>query len=151
MKGVFKRVRAALFMGAAWAVAWAPLGVLLGLIIDPDGSMDEMWFLVGAYPGVAGGLLFSLVLWGFRGQHRLEELSAARIGKWGAVAGLAVGVLPFLLGSATSAVPLWLLAGGFITATTVLGAVSAAGTLRLAQRAIVQDQLAPATVTPALG
>ncbi len=145
MKQLFKRLRATVFMGAAWALAWAPIGVLAGLMIDPDGSMDEMWFLVGAYPGFIAGVLFSVALWGARGYLRLEALSVKRMGAWGAVVGLAVGVSPFMLGSANASVPLWLLAGGFAAATTLLGAASAAGSLRLAQHAIAQERLAPVT------
>ena len=150
MKQFFRRLRATLFMGAGWALAWAPIGVLAGLIIDPDGSMDEMWFLVGAYPGFMAGVLFSVALWGARGYLRLETLSVRRMGVWGAVFGLAVGVSPFMLGSANASVPLWLLAGGFATTTTLLGAASAAGTLRLAQRAIAQQRLEPVTQTAEL-
>ncbi len=129
-------------MGVAWALVWAPVGVLSGLIIDPDGSMDEMWILIGAYPGFVGGVLFSLVLLSARGRHRLDKLSIARVGAWGAAAGLAVGILPFMIGTATSTVPLWLLAGGFAGVTTALSATSAAGSVWLAQRAIAKEQLA---------
>ena len=37
-----RRIRDAVLMGLAWAAAWAPVGVLVGLIVDPDDSMDEM-------------------------------------------------------------------------------------------------------------
>jgi len=47
MKKGLKRIRAALLMGLTWAVAWLPLGLLLGFILDPDGTMDEPWVLVG--------------------------------------------------------------------------------------------------------
>lgn len=52
MKQWLKRARGAVGMGLIWAVVWAPVAVLVGiLIIDPTDSMDEMWWMVGAIPG----------------------------------------------------------------------------------------------------
>ena len=42
MKQWFKRIGGALLMGLAWAAVWAPVGVLVGLAVDWDGSMEEM-------------------------------------------------------------------------------------------------------------
>jgi hypothetical protein len=135
MKKWLKRVRSALVMGLIWALAWAPVGVLIGMIVDPNDSMDEMWFLVGAYPGFLGGAVFATVL-GIAARHRrFEELSIGRCAAWGAGAGLLVGVLPFFLGSPTSAIPSWLLALVVIGSLTLMSAVSAAGSLALARMA----------------
>ena len=46
-----RRLRGALMMGLVWAAVWAPAAVLLGLVLDPDGSADEPWPLIGAFPG----------------------------------------------------------------------------------------------------
>jgi hypothetical protein len=129
-------------MGLTWALVWAPVAVLIGTtIVDPDDSMDEMWVLVGAYPGFIGGVVFSMVL-AFAARHRrFAELSMPRFAAWGAVAGLLVGTLPFALGEPTSAVPLWLLAGVAIGAVTLLGAASAAGSLALARVAERREPL----------
>lgn len=54
---------------------------------------------------------------------------------WGALPGLLLGIVPFLVGEPTSERPLWLLGVVFISSTTLLGAVSAAGTLALARKA----------------
>ena len=135
MKKWLKRVRSALVMGLIWALAWAPVGILIGMIVDPDGSMDEMWFLVGAYPGFLGGVVFAAVLGIAARNRRFEELSIGRCAAWGAGAGLLVGVLPFLLGSPTTAIPLWLLALVVIGSFTLMSAVSAAGSLALARMA----------------
>src|SRR5918999_1910465 len=70
-----RRIRGALLMGLTWAVAWAPIGVLVGMIVDPDGSMDEMWPAVGAYPGFLSGVVFSVVLAIAARRRRLHELS----------------------------------------------------------------------------
>ena len=135
MKQWQRRIRGAVLMGLTWAAVWAPVGVLIGLIVDPDGSMDEMWVAIGAYPGFLGGLVFSAVLGIVARRRRLHELSPARVGAWGALAGLLVGVLPFTIGESTSALPLPLLAGVVIGSITLLSALSAAGSLALARRA----------------
>ena len=142
MKKLLRRVRGAVVMGLTWAVVWAPVGVLIGMIVDPDGSMDEMWVAIGAYPGFLGGVAFATVL-GIAGRHRrFDELSLPRFAAWGAVAGLLVGTLPFALGDATTRIPLWLLAGTVIGSITLLSALSAAGSLALARRAQKRELLA---------
>ncbi len=62
-------------MGLTWAVVWAPVGPLIGMIVDPDGSKDEPWAAVGAYPGFLCGVVFSMVLWIAEGRRRFDELS----------------------------------------------------------------------------
>ena len=135
MKPWLKRVRAAGAMGLMWAAVWAPVGVLVGLVIDPRGAMDEMWFLVFGYPGLLGGVVFSGVLAMQERKRRVTELSVPRVGAWGAVAGLLVGTLPFLLGTATGRVPLGALFGAVVGSTTLLSALSAAGTVAIARKA----------------
>jgi hypothetical protein len=120
-----RRVRGAVFMGLTWAVVWAPIAVLTGLIVDPDGSMDEMWVAIGAYPGFLCGVVFSAVLRIAEGRRGLDELPLSRVGAWGTVAGLLVGVLPFTIGESTSELPLWQLAAIVIGSFTLLSAVSA--------------------------
>ncbi len=133
-----RRFRAALVTGGLWFIVWAPVGVLLSVAVDPDGSMDEPWALITGYPGFLGGVLFSLVL-AVAGRHRrLEELTVARVGAWGALAGAIVGTVPFLIGTPTERIPTWLLATGVITASTLLSASSAAGTLAMAKRGHAQ-------------
>ncbi|HEX8433147.1 MAG TPA: hypothetical protein VF625_17800 [Longimicrobium sp.] len=121
-------------MGLTWAVVWAPVAVLAGMIVDPDGSMDEMWVLIGAYPGFIAGVVFAALL-GMAERRGVDELSPGRAGAWGALAGLLVGVLPFTIGESTSSLPLPLLASVVIGSFTVMSAASAAGSLALARRA----------------
>ena len=132
MKKWLRRARGAIGMGLTWAVVWAPVAVLIGLLVDPDGSMDEMWVAIGAYPGFLGGVVFSVVL-GIAARRRgLEDLSIARVAAWGAGAGLLVGLLPVAAGADGS--PVWLLpviAGSI----ALLSAASAAGSLALARMA----------------
>ena len=128
-----RRVRGALLMALTWALVWAPAAVVVGILIDPDGSMDEMWIAIGAYAGFLGGLVFAVVLWLAARHRRFEELSVRRFAAWGAAAGFVVGTLPFLLGTPTAAVPLWQLAGPVVAALTLLSAASAAGSQTLAR------------------
>jgi len=133
MKKWLRRIRGALGMGLTWALVWAPVAVLMGLAIDPDGSMDEMWVAIGAYPGFLGGVVFSAVLAVAARRRRLEELSLPRVAAWGAAAGLLVGSIPFTFGEPASDTPVWLLASVVIGTITVLSAASAAGSLALAR------------------
>ena len=135
MKKWLRRIRGAVGMGLTWAGVWGPVAVLIGMFVDPDGSMDEMWVAIGAYPGFLGGVVFSAVLAIAARRRRLEELSLARVALWGAAAGLLVGALPFTIGDPTSERPLWLLATVVIGSITLLSAASAAGSLALARRA----------------
>jgi len=134
MKKWLRRIRAAVTMGLLWAVPWAVVAVLLGMVIDPDESMDEMWWVIGAYPGFLGGVLFSIVLSIAERRRNLSELSVRRFGAWGAAAGLVIGVLPFLLGTPSADVDVARLATVVIGSFTLMSAASAAGSLALARR-----------------
>jgi len=143
-----KRIRAALVMGLIWAVVWLPAGLLLGMVLDPDGSMDEPWIAVGTFPGFLAGVMFSIVLGIAAKRRRLDELSVKKVGTWGAVAGALIGSLPFVLGDQDGSTGnLWLLPVVVISSITVLSAVSAAGSFALARRADKReliDEAAPA-------
>jgi hypothetical protein len=141
VKKWLRRIRGAVLMGLTWAVVWAPVGVLIGMIVDPDGSMDEMWVAVGAYPGFLCGAVFSAVLGIAEARRTFDELSLPRSAVWGAVGGLLVGVLPFAAGTPNTALPLWQWAAVIIGPMTLLGAVSAAGSLALARRAKKPESL----------
>ena len=129
------RIRGAVLLALTWAVVWAPVGVLIGMIVDPDDSMDEMWVAVGAYPGFLCGAVFCAVLGIAEGRRRFNELSLSRVGAWGAVSGLLVGVLPFVLGTLSTELPLWLWGVVIIGPVTLLSSVSAIGSALLARMA----------------
>jgi hypothetical protein len=135
-------------MGLTWAAVWAPVAVLIGLVVDPDGSMDEMWPAIGAYPGFLGGVVFAAVLAIVGRRRRFEELSLSRFAGWGAVAGLLVGALPFVVGEPTTELPLWLLGGVVIGSITLLSAASATGSLALARMAQRRESLGAGTYAP---
>lgn len=146
-----RRVRGAVGMGLTWAAVWGPAGVLLGMVVDPDGSMDEMWVAVGAFPGFIGGVVFSAVLGIAAGRRRIDELPLARVGAWGALAGLLVGALPFAVGASTAALPLWLSGALVIGSITLLSAISAAGSLALARMVERRAPLAAGVDVPEVG
>lgn len=135
MKHWLKRIRGAFLMGLTWALLWAPIGLLIGMIVDPTGAMDEPWIAVGAYPGFLGGVLFS-ILFGVAARRRtLNDLSIKRIGALGAAAGFVIGSLPFVLGDQSPNVErVWLLPVVVISSITLLCSASAAGSLALARR-----------------
>ena len=119
-------VRRAILMGLAWALVWAPVAVLIGtLIVDPDNSMDEMWMAIGAYPGFLSAVVFSALLAVAERGRTLDGLPLARVGAWGALAGLIVGLFPFTVGTPTNNTPLWVLAATVIGSITVMSAASA--------------------------
>ena len=134
LKKWLRRILGAVGMSLTWAAGWGIVGVLIGMFVDPDGSMDEMWVAVGAYPGFLGGVVFSAVLGIAEGRRRFDELSLSRFGAWGAVAGLLVGVLPFALVvemAASTEYPLWLLGVVVVGPTTLLSAVLGVGSALL--------------------
>ncbi|MHB1170521.1 MAG: hypothetical protein ACYC28_14685 [Longimicrobiales bacterium] len=133
MRTAVTHVRDVLLTGLAWAIVWAPVAVLIGLtIIDPDNSMDEMWVVVGAYPGFLAGVLFRIALL-TAGDERLDGASLVRAGTLGAVSGLLVGTVPFLIGESSTGMPEWMLASIVIGSFTVAGALSAVGSVLIAR------------------
>jgi hypothetical protein len=111
-------------MGLIWAAGWGLVGVLIGIFVDPDGAIDDMWVATLGVPGLLGGVVFSALLGIAEGRRRFDEPSLSRFGASGAVAGLLLGVLPLAAGSPNSELPLWLLGVVLIGSTTLLGAVS---------------------------
>ena len=134
MRSWLRRIRGALLMGLTWAVAWAPIGILIGLIVDSDGRMDEPWIAIGAIPGFIAGVFFSILLGIVGRRHRFEDFSLPKFAAWGAGAGLVMSVLPFVLGSPSSTLPLWFPAV-VIGSITAMGSLSAAASLALARKA----------------
>ena len=123
-------------MALTWAVIWAPFGPVLGLILDPDGTMDEPWIAVGALPGFFCGLVFSVVLAVAERRRGLEELSLARVAAWGAAGGLALMVLnTAALGTPNTEHLFWRARYIIIGGVTLLSAASATGSLLLARMA----------------
>ena len=127
-----RRLGAALMMGLAWAVVWLPIGLVIGMIIDPDGAMDEPWVVVGTYPGFLCGMIFSAVVGMGKGRRRFAEVSLHGVATWGAVSGLLVGGIWLVL-ALLSDPPQWLLNVVVVSSLTLLSAVSGVGSAFLAR------------------
>lgn len=148
MKKWLRRVRAAVGTGLTWAVGWAPVGLLIGLVLGgnrrtPDGFPLDDWVVPLAALGFVGGAIFSGVLRIAAGRRRFDELSLPRFGAWGAVGGLVLGILAVVgwrLDAGFGSV-LWLPAAAMIGSATLLSAVSASGSLALARRAAERELL----------
>ncbi len=143
MKRWSRRIVTAVGMGLAWAIAWAPIAVLIGtLIVDPDNSMDEMWAAIGAYPGFLCAVMFFVVLTLAERGRRLGEVSLPRVSAWGALAGLIVGVLPFAVATRSPGNPPWL-GAVLIGSLILLSTFSAVGSALVARTARKRDLQRP--------
>ena len=132
MKRWMKRIGGAVLMGVMWAALWMPIGLIIGGIVDPDGSMDEPWIAVGTLPGFLSGLVFCVVVWIAERGRRFNTMSFARAAALGAAAGLVVGLIPMLAGDTPAgSARVWLFV--IPAAIALLSAASAAGVLRLAR------------------
>ena len=149
MKEWLGRLGGAVGMGLAWAVGWGLLGAAIGIISGflgiPEESVPDPWIAL-ATPGFVGGVIFSAVLRLAETGRRFSELPLRRLAAWGAVAGLVLGVLPFIFGTMTSEHPLWFLVLAIIGSTTSLSAVSAVGSALLFRCAARQQPAAGAGV-----
>jgi hypothetical protein len=105
------------------------------MIMDPDGSMDEPWPALGAYPGFLCGIVFSAVLWIVARHRRRADLSLVQVGAWGAVSGLLVMAPLFtgLLGTPNTEHALWHARYIILVAVILLSSVSAIGSVVLAR------------------
>jgi hypothetical protein len=127
-------------MGLTWAAGWALVVVLMGVttILLPGTGLevifeaaDDELLMVMVLPAFAGGVVFSTVL-GIAGRRRrFDELSLPQFAAWGAVGGLLLSLLPV---AAVAAGDGSLAQAAIIIApVTLLSALSAAGSLKLAR------------------
>ena len=127
----FKRVRATLGMGLLWAAGGMGVGGVIELLdnVLPGGlamaSRVDMWPQTLAIPGFIGGVLFAVVLMIAARVQRFDELSMPRFAAWGAVAGLALGVIAMAIGAPVM----------FLGIMSLAGTVAGAGSLLIARRA----------------
>lgn len=139
---MLKKLKAALGIATAWAVAWGVWGALsTGIFVILGAPYPMPVFQIVALSalrsgvlGFIGGALFSTVL-GLRYRHRtLGELHAAPLGLWGAVAGLLVPVTLTLLTLSAVGYPITL---PFLFQTALVygipGLATAYGTIKIAQ------------------
>lgn len=136
MKQWLRWIGGAVLMGVIWAAVWTAVGAIVGGF-DPNGRRDEVWLgpAIGMQPGFLGGVICSVLIAIVANRRRLAELSILKVVACGGAAGLLVGLLPFAINKPPGEVALWLVAAVVIGSMTVLGAVSAAGSLALARTA----------------
>ncbi len=144
-----RRLRAAIGMGATWALTWVAAGLVIGAssVVMPSLPWHRFFEIFDAplpalaLPGFIGGALFSLVV-GVAGRKlRFEQLSLPRFTAWGAVGGVLLAFVPHTmaaLGLATLSTRFsspWELTAIIVGPITLLSAASACVTLLLARRA----------------
>ena len=132
MSSWLKGIGRAVLMALAWAVLWAPFGVLAGMLLDPTGTMDEPWPALGAYPGFLCGVVFSIVL--AVCHRRLAELSLSQAVAWGTASSLFVIAPLFtgLLGTPNTEHALWQWRYAILGAVILLSSISAVGSVLVA-------------------
>lgn len=155
MKSWLKRVRGVIGIGLTWAVGWAPLGSIVGMIVGalfgfPLGGVALNYAVMFGVLGFAGGTLFSSLVRLADGRRRFDELSLPRFFAWGGLGGLALGALAVTinvvgLGGVT---PVTI---AVIAAAGLLGAGSAAATLALARHADDQELMAAGRAAAEVG
>lgn len=138
MRGWIRRIRGAIGIGLTWAVGWAPIGALVGLVVGgvfgfPLGGIALDYAELFAVLGFVGGGIFSTVLRITEGSRRFDELSLPRFTAWGALGGLVLGGLA--VGVSVVGLELNLIGWATIGVAGLLGGASAAGTLSVARAA----------------
>src|SRR3972149_2226210 len=143
-----RRIRGAIGMGVTWALGWAVVGVLIGVTskLLPGLPFWDSFFRVFdaplpafAVPGFFAGGFFSIVL-GIAGRRRrFAELSLPLFGALGAVGGVMLSLLPAaMVGVGLASVngpdsSVWPVTAAILGPLTLLSALSATGSLRLAR------------------
>ncbi len=107
-------------------------GGLMEAFVDPRGELVDIWPAAMAAPGFIGGIVLSALLWISDRGRSFDEVPLARIGTWGGVTGLVLGLLAVAIGLTRdiaidqpyerSVAPVVM-----IVITTTLGAVAAIG------------------------
>ena len=128
-----RRIRGAVGMGLAWAMAWFGAGMVLLLIVGPDAA-DVPFPLGFGLLGFLAGTTFSGVLGIVGGRRTFDQMSLPRFAGWGALGGLLFAVI-FVLAAGLGGGVLLVLGPVFALSS----AASAAGSLALARKAEDQE------------
>jgi hypothetical protein len=128
-----RRIRGAVGMGLAWAMAWFAAGMVLLLIVGPDAA-DVPFPLGFGLLGFLAGATFSGVLGILGGRRTFDQMSIPRFAGWGAVGGLLFAMI-FVLAAGLGGGVLLVLGPVFALSS----AASAAGSLALARKAEDQE------------
>jgi hypothetical protein len=154
MKNWKRRIRGALGMGLAWAVAWfgAGMALMLGLLLTTGSTGADVPYPLGfGALGFVAGVTFSGVLGFIEGNRSFDQMSLPRFAGWGAAGGFLFSVVfvsvvslsegPAFFGNLAVLGPVFAMAG----------AGSAAGILALARRAEEREVLDTAEDMSELG
>jgi len=134
MKKWLRRIRGAVGLGLAWALAWFGAGLVLLLVVGVDAA-DVPFPLGFGVLGFFAGATFAGVLGVVEGRRTFDQMSIPRFAGWGAVGGLVLSVI-FVLVVALSGEPSFLNNLVFLGPLFAgAGAASAAGSLELARMA----------------
>ena len=136
MKPWLRRIRGAIGMGFAWALAGAAAGMIisLGFLVRTGSRPDAPFPIMLAALGFVAGVAFSGVLRLVEGRRRFDQMSLSRFAAWGAAVGLALSGTFFLAVSRGDPSFLrYFVAVGPVAAVVAAGC--AAGSLALARRA----------------
>ena len=145
MKNWLRRARGAMGMAFTWAVGWALGGIAIGVTSKLFPFIQLDWFFkvfdaplpAFAIPGFFCGLFFSMVLGVAARRRTFHELSMPRFVAWGALGGVLLTALPYVLvglgGGNFNVDPVALIPVIGIP-FVLFGAASAAVTLKLARR-----------------
>jgi hypothetical protein len=126
------RIRGAIGMGFTWAAVWFAAGSVPRWVFGVD--TDAPLPLIFGVFGLIAGVVFSAVLALTERRRTFDEMSLPRFAGWGAISGL---VLTGIFAKA------WSLSWGDVLALAptlaVASAVSAAGSLAMARRAVRRE------------
>lgn len=131
-----RRIRAAIGMGLAWAVAWSAVGALLARL--PGVDTDLPLPLLFAPLGFVSGIIFSAIIVGVEGRRGFDRMSLARFTAWGAASGLVLTGI-FVAGAALRGAALMSELLLFGPPLVIASAVCATGSLALARRAAARE------------
>ena len=123
MKGFLRRFRGIIGTGLTWALGWAGIFAVVGLVFGAY-SVPRL-ALVGGFVGLAAGGAFAVILSITERRRRLEDLSLWRMALWGGLGGLLVAAA-----FSGSGGLIW----SFAATMAFSGAVSSAGTVAIARR-----------------
>ncbi len=152
MKKWVKRIRGAVGMALAWAVAGGAIGAIisLGFVVRTGSRPDAPFPIMFCVLGFIAGLVFSGVLIFAESRRRFDQMSLPRFAAWGGAVGFALSATFFLAVSRGDPAFLkYLIVVGPVASLAAAGC--AAGSLALARRARDRVLLEPAAGGPVLG
>ena len=86
MRKWLRRIRGAIGMGVAWAVAWSAVGLVPRWVFGMN--TDVPFPLVFGVLGLFAGVIFFALLALTEGRRGFDQMTLSRFAGWGAVAGL---------------------------------------------------------------